>query len=539
MEKKKTLLIFIIGLFYMVNSYSYNLMSGKNTVECWQRYEIALNGPSTGNPFQDIVITASFWQDNGDTITVTGFYDGDGRYIVRFMPQEVGEWKYLTKSNLKQLDNKQGSFRCVEASKGHGMVTAKGRAFFYEDGTPYHPIGTTAYAWVHMANDVQEQTVSSLASAQFNKVRMCIFPKHYSLCMDLPEEYPFVLKNKVGEHYVFDFTRPNPLFYANLEKRIDQLAAIGCEADLILFHPYDKGYWGFDQMSMEQNRFYLSYLQARLSSFSNVWWSMANEFDYVKGKSLADWNSLIDMVKENDPYGHLLSVHGSTATYFNYMDDRITHTSIQDEGPVVETGRSSIVRSIYPKPVIFDEVAYEGNLKSRWGRLSGQEMLYRMWNGIVGGTYVTHGECYHYYEGDYDTIFWAKGGPWRGEAWKRIPFVRRILADVPQPIMMADVSRDELTSTAGDGYYLLYFGKKVQDSWLFNLPAKNGGYARPTKGDRFRMEIIDTWNQTIIPIDTVYELGDPNDYRYYDKDNKKVWLPLQPYLLLRIKKIVE
>ena len=219
------------------------------------------------------------------------------------------------------------------------------------------------------------------------------------------------------------------------------------------------------------------------------------------------------------------------------MDERISHTSIQDEGPVIETGRSSILRSIYPKPVVFDEVAYEGNLKSRWGRLSGQEMLYRMWNGLAGGTYVTHGECYQYHEGDYDTIFWAKGGSWRGESWKRIPFMRSLLADLPHPLMMADVSRDELTSTAGDGYYLLYFGKSVHDYWLFNLPAKNGDYARPAKGDRYSVEIIDTWNMTIRQVDTVYELSDQNDYRYYDKDLKKVWLPLQPYLLLRIRKI--
>ncbi len=507
------------------------------TVECWKRYELRIQGPEDGNPFQEVSLWGSFWQDGGDTTEVSGFYDGEGVYVIRFMPQQTGDWHYKLRSNVPQLNNKNGWFTCVAPSEGHGMVKVSGRSFCYQDGTPYYPVGTTAYAWVHMSSAVQEQTIQSLDAAQFNKVRMCVFPKHYSLCKDLPEDYPFVLKDSDGQRYEFDFSRPNPVFFRNLEKRIDQLATIGCEADLILFHPYDKGYWGFDRMTMEQNCYYLSYLQARLSGFHNVWWSMANEFDYVKSKSLEDWNVLIDEVKKNDPYGHLLSVHGSTATYFNYMDGRITHTSIQDEGPVLETGRSSIVRSIYPKPVIFDEVAYEGNLKSRWGRLSGQEMLYRMWNGLVGGTFVTHGECYQYQEGDYDTIFWAKGGPWRGESWKRIPLMRQVLSDMPHPMMMADVSRDELTSTAGDGYYLLYFGKRVQDHWLFNLPVKNGDYASPAKGDRYSVEIIDTWNMTITPIDKVFELSDQNDYRYYDKDLQKVWLPLQPYLLLRIKKV--
>ena len=537
MKRFGKLLLLVLGIRYAAVAFAVGNGHHEVTVCRYQRYEISLSGPSAGNPFQEVSLTASFWLDGGDTLAVRGFYDGDGRYKIRFMPRTPGDWHYQTHSNITKLSHVRGTFRCTDAKTCHGMVKTAGRAFVYQDGTPYYPVGTTAYAWVHMSKDLQDETVRSLAKAQFNKVRMCVFPKHYSLCKELPEAYPFVLKKHEGDRYEFDFTRPNPLFYENLERRIDQLAAIGCEADLILFHPYDKGYWGFDQMTMEQNRFYLSYLQARLSSFHNLWWSMANEFDYVKGKTLADWDALIDEVRQNDPYGHLLSVHGSTATYYNYMDERISHTSIQDEGPVIETGRSSILRSIYPKPVVFDEVAYEGNPKSRWGRLSGQEMLYRMWNGLAGGTYVTHGECYQYHEGDYDTIFWAKGGPWRGESWKRIPFMRSILADLPHPLMMADVSRDELTSTAGDGYYLLYLGKSVHDYWLFNLPAKNGDYARPAKGDRYSVEIIDTWNMTIQQVDTIYELSDQNDYRYYDKDLKKVWLPLQPYLLLRIKKV--
>ena len=55
---------------------------------------------------------------------------------------------------------------------------------------------------------------------------------------------------------------------------------------------------------------------------------------------------------------------------FPYWMEELTHTSIQDEAPVEDFGRASIVRGVYRKPVIFDEVCYEGNLASRWGRLS-------------------------------------------------------------------------------------------------------------------------------------------------------------------------
>ncbi|MCI6617613.1 MAG: DUF5060 domain-containing protein [Prevotella sp.] len=503
----------------------------------WQRFEQRYAGPDGGNPFTDVTLTARFWRQGGDTVTIRGFYDGRGEYVIRFMPMQKGIWHFATSSNRPELNARTGDVECVAAAGDHhGPVTTRGlHDFAYTDSKPYYPVGTTAYAWVHMKADVQEMTLRSLAEAQFNKVRMCVFPKHYQLCRDLPERYPFKVTGKKDGKLTFDFSQPDPEFFRNLETRIDQLARIGCEADLILFHPYDKGYWGFDEMTMEQNRFYLSYLQARLASFANVWWSMANEYDYVKAKTIADWHELIREVRANDPYGHLLSIHGSTATYFDYLTEGITHTSIQDEGPVLAGARAAIVRNIYPKPVIFDEVAYEGNLTSRWGRLSGQEMLYRMWNGLMCGTYVTHGECYQRHEGDYDTIFWAKGGPWRGESWKRVPFMRQILADLPHPLEMADVSRDDLTSTAGEGYYMIYFGKEIQDAWLFNLPARNAGYPPLEPGTRFRMEIIDTWDMTVTPVDGVFEVGEKNDYRHYDRQLRKVWLPLKPYLMLRIK----
>ena len=70
------------------------------------------------------------------------------------------------------------------------------------------------------------------------------------------------MKGKNGT--LTDLTR---LFFQHLEKRIDQLNRLGIEADLILFHPYDKGRWGFDAMSNEVNVRYIKYITARLASF--------------------------------------------------------------------------------------------------------------------------------------------------------------------------------------------------------------------------------------------------------------------------------
>lgn len=515
--------------------------SQERTIEQWRRFEASFDGPSTGNPFTDVRLEAGFVSPStGKVTTVRGFYDGDGVYRVRFMPSEAGCWRFTTHSNATELDGKTGSFVCTASPEKHaGMVKAVGKDFRFQDSTYYYPVGTTSYAWIHEPEDVERMTLASLRKAQFNKIRMCVFPKEYELVREKPSIFPYEIlpqKNaKTQSGLTFDKTRFNPAFFRHLEQCLDSLDNIGCQADLILFHPYDKGMWGFDEMTTDENKLYLQYLEARASSFKNVWWSLSNEYDYVKAKTLDDWVELIKTVRENDPYGHLVSIHGSTATYFPFEKYGLTHASIQDEGPVMALGRASIVRNIYNIPVVFDEVRYEGNLKRRWGRMSGEEMLAEMWTGLTQGTYVTHGECYNFH--DDDTIMWAQGGSLRGESWKRIPFMRRILADLPHPLQMADVSRDDMTATAGDGYYMVYFRDRMQDSWPFNLPQKNAAYGKLKAGTKFKVEVVDTWNMTVTPVDGIFEVGEANDYRMYDKDLRSVRLPLAPYLMLRIKSL--
>jgi len=515
----------------------------QSQIEIWNRFELKLKGPSTPNGFVDVSLQATFVH-NDTTITVYGFYDGDNRFIVRFMPVKTGKWTYSTTSNKTELNQKNGSFTCIAAKdSNHGPVNVHDTYnFAYADGTSYHPFGTTAYAWTHMPDGIQALTLKSLETARFNKVRMCVFPKNYGLVKEEPTLYPYPIisrQTNAGGDEVFewDFTRFDVNFFRHLEKQIDALRDIGVEADLILFHPYDKGRWGFDAMSNDVNIRYIEYITARLASFRNVWWSLANEYDYVTAKTDDDWDLLTKTVVKNDPYRHLCSIHGSTAKYYKYWNPEYTHTSIQDEAPVSDFGRAATVRNIYHKPIVFDEACYEGNLSSRWGRLSGEEMLHNIWQGLLAGTYVTHGECYMFND-ENDTIFWAKGGEFKGTSWKRIGFTRDIVEAAPHMFQLADVSRDDHVATAGDGYYLVYFGKQMQSTWLFDLPSKNADYpALKQPGRKFKVEIIDTWDMTITEYPVVFETTEVRDYRVLDKLTRKVRLPLKPYLALRITEV--
>jgi hypothetical protein len=46
--------------------------------------------------------------------------------------------------------------------------------------------------------------------------------------------------------------------------------------------------------------------------------------------------------------------------------------------------------------------------------------------------------------------------------------------------------------------------------------------------------VIDTWNMTITDYPEVFETAEAADYRFTDKDNKKVILPAKPFLAIRI-----
>jgi hypothetical protein len=495
-------------------------------VEQWGVFELTLAGPTNGNPFTDVEFSARFTQGT-NAVNTPGFYDGAGIYRVRFMPDRQGEWRYETKSNRRPLNRKHGEFTVTPPGPGnHGPVRVHNTHHFaHADGTPYRQIGTTCYAWIHQGDAMAEQTLKTLAAAPFNKLRMCVFPKRYGWNRNEPELYPF----EGTPPTEWDFTRYNLAFFRNLEKRVGQLRDLGIEADLILFHPYDEGHWGFDRMPADADDRYLRYVIARLGAFRNVWWSLANEFDLMKEKTMEDWDRFFHVVVASDPYDRLRSIHNASL-FYNHTHPWVTHVSIQNGAAVSELGRAVLYRDLLRKPVVYDEVGYEGNLPRRWGNLSAEEMVLRFWVGTVGGTYVGHGETLSHPE---DLLWWAKGGVLRGESPPRIAFLRKLLEEGP-PEGHEPIDRwYEFPFVGKRGeYYLGYFGREPRSEWPFVL-FRTG----LQDGMKFTVEVIDTWNMTITPVEGVFEVKRRDDYYFADKDGRSVRLPGRPYMGLRIRNV--
>jgi hypothetical protein len=510
------------------------LFAAEQTIEQWSIFEIALPGPTNGNPFLDEQFSAHFTQ--GDTaIEANGFYDGDGIYRVRFMPEKQGKWSYTTASTAKELNGKSGGFTVSPPSaSNHGPVhVAHTFHFAYADGAPYKQLGTTCYVWNHQSDALEELTLKTLAASPFNKLRMCVFPKRYTWNTNEPILYPFEGRPTSS----WDFTRFNPKFFQHLEQRILDLQKLGIEADVILFHPYDEGHWGFDRMPADADDRYLHYVVARLAAYRNVWWSLANEWDFMKEKKESDFVRFGEIVSHGDPYHHLLSIHNG-GKIFNHTLPWITHASIQNGAAVEEPGRAELYRDVYRKPVVYDEVKYEGNIESRWGQLSGEELVFRFWTGTVAGTYVGHGETY---KSDDQILWWSKGGVLKGQSPARLAFLKKVLDDAPADgIEPIDKWQNPEYGGKPSEYYLVYLGKQTPTSWEFKVPKPPQGKGQPpADGMKFTAEVLDTWNMTATPVDGVFTLKKKDGYFHADKDGRSIPLPGKPYMAIRIKRVEE
>lgn len=504
----------------------------EQTVEKWGVYEVALNGPMNGNPFLDVAFSAAFTQGDA-TVKAEGFYDGNGIYRVRFMPTEEGEWRYVTSSSSPELNNKTGVFTATRPSaRNHGPVrVANTYHFAYADGTPYEELGTTCYVWEWQPEALQEQTLKTLAAAPFNKLRFCVFPKRYTWNTNEPIMYPFEGTPTTN----WDFGHFNPKYFQHLEQSVLAVQKLGIEADVILFHPYDEGHWGFDRMRADVDDRYLHYIVARLAAYRNVWWSLANEWDFMKKKTEADFVRFGEIVSRDDPYHHLLSIHNGSRL-FNHTLPWITHASIQNGSAVEDPGRAEIYRDVYRKPVVYDEVKYEGNIESRWGQLTPEELVFRFWNATVAGTYCGHGETY---KSDDQILWWSKGGVLKGQSPARLAFLRKVLDDAPaEGIEPIDKWQEPEYGGRAPDYYLIYLGKQTSTSWEFKLPKPPQGHGEPpANGMKFAVEALDTWNMTVTPVDGVFTLEKKDSYFYGDKDGRSVPLPGKPYMAIRIKRL--
>jgi hypothetical protein len=168
-------------------------------------------------------------------------------------------------------------------------------------------------------------------------------------------------------------------------------------------------------------------------------------------------------------------------------------------------------RESYKKPVVMDEVVYEGNIPTDWGNLTPQETVNRFWICWTRGAYCTHGETY---EHPNNILWWSKGGKLYGKSPERLAFLKRIMEDAPATGLIPfhdDWNKKTYLFTEDRSYFIHYYQNHQQASAKLRLPDDK----------RFKVDVIDAWNMTVVPQEGVFS------------GEVLVPLPQRPYMAVR------
>ena len=328
-------------------------------VECWDIFELSLDGPSSGNPFVDVRLGARFTQ--GDAVfTSEGFYDGDGTWRVRFMPDELGTWRYEMELGDGAAAS-GGTFECV-ASTIPGMldVDAANPMWFGLRGGRHRilrslHVGDRFFA----SNWPDEKRTAFLDWADAQGYNMLSIASHYlnresegrGLGWDTPDLWN-------------DERRlPRPEEYAKTEAILDRLAERG-----IAVFPFAGFIGKASDFPRDQNdqQLYIRYTLARIGAYWNILFNVAGPEPNLPSSVYLesdDVERLGRAIRKADPYGHPLSVHNRTGDDPYRDSDWSTYGVLQ--GPkTTNRGRLSrgLLESHHPeKPLYAQETLWAGN----------------------------------------------------------------------------------------------------------------------------------------------------------------------------------
>ncbi|MEV0614277.1 DUF5605 domain-containing protein [Nonomuraea sp. NPDC050404] len=299
-------------------------------------------------------------------------------------------------------------------------------------------MATTALGW-HLQEDKRRaQTLATLESSPFDRVRMAALASRCSL--------------------------------DSLEDRVSELAAIGVTAELVLLSS------GEGVTDVEAAARYVSEVVPRLAVHRNVWWSLTDDPSQFPGLSEHDWVRLADLVAEEDPGHHPLSITVEAGSPLLWRRS-FTHGSVRARSP-----RDAWVQTRdHHKPVRMDMCGYEGDADDPWRSLTAEEVVNQAWDGTVRRRCVTHGESYR----DEDGLTWSEaGGTLSGGAVPRLALLRQILTAIPAEARYVDRDAPMLELTGE--FYLEFCGEHRFPERTYDVPE-----------GRYEVEVIDTWEMTV------------------------------------------
>ncbi len=436
MKKTKSILAIVVAVFALALT---AVLNGAEVAQ-WEVFQTSFQSAKRyPNSFTDVEVSVAFRQ-GGKRWVMPAFWEGGGKWTVRFAPPAEGEYRYRVECSdpaNTDLGGKEGTLRVGKYGGGnpllkHGFlrVCADRRHFEHADGTPFFWLGDTW--WKGLAKRLtwegfQELTADRKAKG-FSVVQI--------VCGRYPDEAGFLPRweNEGGKPYTTkDFTGINPSYFDYADRRIKHLVDAGIVPAIV-------GGWGRpDCNSLEAGvvniKRHWRNLVARYGAYPTLW--------IIGGESAGpQWTEIARYVQQIDPYGRPASIHPGDSGRGSVTDESVINFDMLQTGH----GDWDAARGAIPKlkaaydrmpamPALIGEYCYEGHMQTAFQDVQRYVFWGSMLSGAAGLTYGAAGIWHSGVEGDpginpiYDWTTWKEGMSFAGST--QLGLGRKLLEQYP------------------------------------------------------------------------------------------------------------
>lgn len=276
-------------IFYLVLLFILPIFSQTDTPHpIWEKVELSFTSDKTyDNALYDVKeFGAVFTSPSGRSKKLNGFWNGGTDWKIRFLPDEIGDWKYETfcsDTDNKVLGERKGRLAVTKNTKEsplyrHGAVTVNKGDYFmtYADGSPF--FFTACTAWNGALKSTEEEWEVYLKQRHEN---------HYNTIQYVTTEWRGSEANAEGERAFSGSGRIaiNTDFFDRIDRRTDEINAHGLLAAPVLLwalpvgdgRHFSPGY----TLPNEEAVLLAKYIVARLQG-NHVLWILGGDGEYTE-----------------------------------------------------------------------------------------------------------------------------------------------------------------------------------------------------------------------------------------------------------------